>query len=238
MNSPRIGTAGWSIPSQHATIFPSAGTHLERYSRILNCVEVNSSFYRSHRLSTWAKWADSVPEDFRFAVKAPKKITHEVKLDCSLEQLQNFLQEAKILGPKLGPILFQLPPSFSFDQSRAKIFFDMLRNQYSASIVLEPRHRSWFTSSVDHLLEGYKIARVAADPAITPEASQPGGDKSLIYYRLHGSPRIYYSAYGEAYLAGLASSIRERANVETWCIFDNTTLGAAIEDAQSLKQLL
>jgi uncharacterized protein YecE (DUF72 family) len=238
MNSPRIGTAGWSIPSQHAAAFPSIGTHLERYSRTFNCVEINSSFYRSHRLSTWTKWAESVPENFRFAVKAPKAITHEAKLDCTPERLQAFLQEAITLGQKLGPILFQLPPSFSFEESRTKNFFNMLRSQYSASIVLEPRHLSWFTPAANDLLRSFNIARVAADPAITPEASKPAGDSKLVYYRLHGSPRIYYSTYGKAWLANLAASIRQHTNAEIWCIFDNTVLGAAIEDGRILHQLL
>jgi len=234
----RIGTAGWSIPSRHTAIFPSSGTHLERYSRVFNCVEVNSSFYRSHRLSTWARWSDSVPEDFRFAVKAPKAITHEAKLNCTSEQLQAFLQEGNTLGQKLGPILFQLPPSFSFNEPRAKTFFIMLRGLYSASVVLEPRHPTWFTQEVDQLLRNYEIARVAADPVITPEASEPGGNKSLIYYRLHGSPHTYYSAYSETYLANLAAAILSLSDTEVWCIFDNTAVGAAIEDAQTLQQLL
>jgi uncharacterized protein YecE (DUF72 family) len=238
MKPTRIGTAGWSIPSQHTAIFSSEGTHLERYARIFNCVEINSSFYRSHRLSTWARWADSVSENFRFAVKAPKAITHEAKLDCTPEQLQAFFLETNTLGQKLGPILFQLPPSFSFNEPRAKTFFTMLRDMESASIVLEPRHPTWFTQQVDQLLRDYKIARAAADPAITSAATEPGGDNSFIYYRLHGSPRIYYSAYGETYLANLAATVRKQADTEVWCIFDNTASGAAIEDAQTLQQVL
>jgi uncharacterized protein YecE (DUF72 family) len=238
MNFPRIGTAGWSIPSQHTAILPTEGAHLERYSRNFKCAEINSSFYRSHRLSTWAKWADSVPEDFRFAVKAPKTITHEAKLACTSEQLQTFFQEANTLGHKLGPILFQLPPSLSFNESRAGIFFTMLRALSSAPIVLEPRHLTWFTPEVDRLLRSYKVARAAVDPAITPEAAQAGGDQSLIYYRLHGSPRVYYSDYDEAWLTNLATAIRKDFGAETWCIFDNTASGAAIKNAQTLKSML
>jgi uncharacterized protein YecE (DUF72 family) len=238
MKPPRIGTAGWSIPSHCAAIFSGTGTHLERYSRTFNCVEINSSFYRSHRLSTWARWVDSVPQDFRFAVKAPKSITHEAKLNCTIEKLRAFLQEVNTLGQKLGPILFQLPPSFSFNEPLIKTFFTMLRNLYSACVVLEPRHPTWFTQEVDQLLRSYKISRVAADPGITSDAGTPGGDKSLVYYRLHGSPRIYYSAYGETYLTNFATTIQNHANVEVWSIFDNTAAGAAIEDALALQQLL
>ena len=76
----RIGTAGWSIPRAAAFRFESAGTHLERYSRLLRCAEINSSFHRPHAAATYAKWRDSTPPDFRFAVKMPRTITHELKL--------------------------------------------------------------------------------------------------------------------------------------------------------------
>ena len=75
-----IGTAGWSIARADAASFPSEGTSLERYSRVFSGVEVNSSFHRPHRASTWSKWGASVPEKFRFAVKIPKAITHDAKL--------------------------------------------------------------------------------------------------------------------------------------------------------------
>ena len=76
----RTGTAAWSIPKEHAAPFPVAGSHLERYGAVLNAVEINSSFYRPHRTTTYERWAASVPEDFRFAVKVPKAITHEHRL--------------------------------------------------------------------------------------------------------------------------------------------------------------
>jgi uncharacterized protein YecE (DUF72 family) len=75
-----IGTAGWSIPAIHAHAFPGSGTHLERYGAVLNAVEINSSFYRPHRQKTYARWAASVPEDFRFSVKLPRTITHHQRL--------------------------------------------------------------------------------------------------------------------------------------------------------------
>jgi uncharacterized protein YecE (DUF72 family) len=234
-----IGTAGWSIPKQYAAEFPSAGTHLARYSKNLNCTEINSSFYRSHRLSTWAKWADSVPNDFRFSVKAPKTITHEAELTCSIEQLQGFLAETQTLAGKLGPILFQLPPKSAFDPSIAETFLGMFRQHYLGLAVFEPRHPSWFTAEADHLLFRFQIARVVADPAPVPEAAIPAGWDKLIYYRLHGSPRMYYSEYTKSFLHSTATTIAsQQKTAEVWCIFDNTASGAALGDALILNHLL
>jgi uncharacterized protein YecE (DUF72 family) len=234
-----IGTAGWSIPKQYAADLSQAGTHLERYSQTLSCAEINSSFYRPHRLSTWAKWAASVPDDFRFSVKAPRAITHEAKLACSPEQLQIFLTEAKTLANKLGPILFQLPPKSVFNLKIAETFFLILRNMHSGPVVFEPRHPTWFTDEVDSLLQQFQIVRVAADPAPVPEAAVPAGWNGLIYYRLHGSPRMYYSEYTKSFLQSLATTVAHQHNTaEVWCIFDNTASGAALGDAQTLKHLL
>jgi uncharacterized protein YecE (DUF72 family) len=235
----RIGTAGWSIPKQHTTQFPHAGTHLERYSQILPCAEINSSFYRSHRISTWEKWSTSTPDNFRFSVKAPKTITHEAKLACTPDQLNTFLIEAKSLREKLGPILFQLPPKSAFNSTIAEAFFTIFRDLHQGATVVEPRHPTWFTAEANHLLQKFQIARVAADPAPVPEAATPGGSDKLIYHRLHGSPRMYYSEYGEPYLQSLAATIAQQLKTaDAWCIFDNTASGAALGDAQTLQHLL
>src|SRR5919106_6889056 len=96
----RIGTAGWSIPKEHAAPFPATGSHLERYASVFNAVEINSSFYRPHRPATYERWAASVPEGFRFAVKIPKAITHERRLNEAGDHLDRFLSEAQGLGSK------------------------------------------------------------------------------------------------------------------------------------------
>jgi uncharacterized protein YecE (DUF72 family) len=240
LNPPvRLGSAGWSIPRQVTARFVSAGSHLNRYAQVFNACEVNSSFYRPHKRETWERWARSVPGDFRFSVKAPRTITHEAKLHCSSEILSAFLQQIKLLQDKLGPVLIQLPPSLEFDQPQARKFLTMLRRSYTGDVVWEPRHRSWFDDRVDHLFTEFYIARVAADPACVPAAGRPGGLASLVYFRLHGSPRRYYSAYPSdfldilsAQLAGLTSAAR------VWCIFDNTASGAAIKNALELSENL
>ena len=136
----RIGTAGWSIPKEHAKPFPVAGSHLERYGTVLNAVEINSSFYRPHRTATYERWAASVPEAFRFAVKIPKTITHEHLLKDTGDLLDRFLSEAEGLGPKLGPLLVQLPPSLTFQSGIADRFLSELRSRVAGNIVCEPRH--------------------------------------------------------------------------------------------------
>jgi len=236
----RIGTAAWSIPKEHAAPFPVAGSHLERYGAVLNAVEINTSFYRPHRTATYERWAASVPEDFRFAVKVPKAITHERKLKDVGDLLDRFLSEAGGLGPKLGPLLVQLPPSLSFQPSVADGFLNELRRRFKGSIVCEPRHASWFTPEVEALLVELRIARVAADPAPVQGADEPGGWRGLSYYRLHGSPKIYYSAYSAEHLAAIAEVLARdaAAAIETWCIFDNTAAFAATGDALTARTLV
>src|SRR4029453_18601385 len=112
----RVGTAGWSIPRAAAVQFNSVGTHLQRYSLRLRCAEINSSFSRRHTASTYAKGRGSTPADFRFAVKVPRTITHELKLRDTREALVEFLAGTEGLAEKRGPLLVQLPPSLAFNQ--------------------------------------------------------------------------------------------------------------------------
>ncbi len=106
-------------------------------------------------------------------------------------------------------------------------------------MAFEPRHPSWYGSPVDELLLEHRISRVVADPARPPEARTSGGDPSLLYLRLHGSPRMYFSPYGPERVATLAASLlRTDHHAEVWCIFDNTGFGAAVGDALYLQAFL
>ena len=235
----RIGTAGWSIPRAAASRFDSAGTHLERYSRRLDCAEINSSFHRPHAATTYAKWRDSTPPAFRFAVKIPRAITHDLKLKDAREPFITFLTQTDGLADKRGPLLFQLPPSLSFDGAAATGFLDMVRGVYDGPIVCEPRHATWFSPPVASLLERYHVSRVAADPPPVPDAATPGGWARVAYYRLHGSPRTYWSRYDENAIATLAETLDRISTVaEVWCVFDNTASGAALENAWELRERL
>jgi uncharacterized protein YecE (DUF72 family) len=234
----RIGTAGWSLPRQHGNPSEDTSSHLVRYSAILACSEINSSFRRLHRPSTYARWAASTPPEFRFSVKAPGAITHEGGLAPNPDQLQAFLNEVSNLGDKLGPILFQLPPRLSLDELGACQFFDLFRRLFPVGFAaLEPRHSSWFSPAGDRLLREFHIARVVADPPRSSEGLHPAGCLALTYYRLHGSPRVYYSTYSEEWLSELVPGFTSlQKTSEVWCIFDNTASGAAIENALILNR--
>jgi uncharacterized protein YecE (DUF72 family) len=233
-----VGTAGWSVPSRYGEEVPSGGSHLERYARRLNAVEINSSFYRPHQRKTYERWARSVTTGFRFSVKVPKAMTHEQGLaDCSA-LLDRFAAEVAGLGDKLGVLLVQMPPKLAIERRVAARFFSGLRKRIDVPVACEPRHASWFTPDMNDWLAERRIARVAADPAPVTGAGEPGGWNGLAYYRWHGSPRIYYSDYDDAALAKLGKRLDEQRQhgVTTWCILDNTASGAALGNALALSR--
>jgi uncharacterized protein YecE (DUF72 family) len=239
LSATRIGTAGWTLPKQYAHLFPELGTHLQRCAQGFNCVEVNSSFHRPHQPKTWTRWATCTPPGFRFSVKLPKAITHEAQLHNCGALLQTFFAQVVGLGEKLGPVLVQLPPKLTFDESLANEFFTTLRELHPGLVALEPRHASWFTAPVNRFLRDFSIARVAADPPKgSPLAASPGGWPGLGYWRLHGAPRTYYSAYDTSFLSSFAQQLRATSCAERWIIFDNTALGHATANALELIHLL
>lgn len=215
------------------------GTHLQRYARRLRAAEINTTFYRSHELGTYARWVGATGPSFQFAIKVPRVITHELKLRGASAPLQRFLHESATLGRKRGPLLIQLPPSLEFDARTVTTFFRVLRDRYQGLAVCEPRHHSWLTPEVEDVLRRYEIGRVAADPPPAPGADQPGGWSGIVYYRLHGSPRKYWSTYDAPFLDALAADLRRvPSRVPTWCIFDNTASGGAMENALDLADRL
>ena len=239
-----IGTAGWGLPRSTADAFPDAGTHLERYARVLTCTEINSSFYRSHRVEVYARWASRTPEGFRFAVKLPRAITHELQLRAVRAPLQRFVAELSGLGDRLGVLLVQLPPSLKFEPRPVRAFFRMLAEMFSVAVVCEPRHASWFEPAADRHLVASRVGRVAADPARWPAAAVPGGwlgpagdgAGAVVYNRWHGSPRTYWSNYGDDWLQRRIGELKRwPASTRRWCIFDNTASGAATSNALGLR---
>lgn len=234
MNHTRIGCAGWSIDRESAPRFPVGASHLERYAQVLNAAEINSSFYRPHQPQTYERWAASVPAGFRFSVKLPRSVTHDNRLAGSDDLLARFADEAGALGDKLGCVLVQLPPSLTLDRGVADAFFTALTKRFSCMIACEARHGGWFGDDATALLQAHGVTRVIADPP----AREPGPyvpTSGAVYARLHGSPRMYYSSYDDAYLDSVAAYLADK---EAWCIFDNTASGAALPNALSLKQRL
>lgn len=229
----KVGCAGWSLPRAMCPAFPVAGTHLQRYAARFNAVEINSSFYRPHQPDTYARWAASVPDHFRFSVKLPKTITHQQRLiDCA-PLLDTFVAQVSRLGERLGCLLVQLPPSLAFEAGTVTAFLRLLRERHNGPVALEPRHPGWFTAPADALLGAWQVGRVVADPVVHAAGRIPGGFAGLVYVRLHGSPHMYYSAYPPAVLDALIVRLQLSAasDADVWCIFDNTAQGAAVTDA-------
>lgn len=144
-----IGCAGWALPREHRRRFPAGDSNLARYAGRLSATEINSSFYRPHLPETYAKWAASVPAAFRFSVKVPQTISHDLRLVGAGPALDAFLSAAGQLRGKLGCLLLQMPPSLEFDRRSAERFFRMLRKRHGGAIVAEPRHASWFAPEAE-----------------------------------------------------------------------------------------
>jgi uncharacterized protein YecE (DUF72 family) len=235
-----IGCAGWSLPAASQAAFGPGATHLQRYATRLNACEINSSFHRPHRRETYARWAEAVPAAFRFSVKLPQTITHERKLVGCEDLIDEFMQQAGGLEHRLGCVLVQLPPSLAFDAAVAQDFFAALRRHWFGAVAAEPRHASWFDAPADQLLAAQGVARVLADPVRHAAGAFPGGRPDLVYLRLHGSPRMYYSGYEAPLIAALARRIAQalEEGAAVWCIFDNTAAGAATDNALGLEQAI
>jgi len=166
-----IGSAGWSLRRDHFGLFSEHGTHLQRYASRFNAVEINSSFYRPHRYSTYRRWADSTPEQ------------HSLRLRNADERIENFLGGVSGLGRKLGVLLVQLPPSFAFEPVTAHSFFSTLRSLTETPIVCEPRHDSWFSMEAAALLDEQRVSRVMADPPVQASGVQHTRTLTCVYFR-------------------------------------------------------
>jgi len=225
---PIIATAAWSLPKNVAGRFVQEGSGLTRYASLFDGVEVNSTFYRRHKPSTFARWAGSVPDSFRFSVKIPKEITHTRAMKEIGELFDIFLKDISPLGEKRGPLLCQLPPSLAFDGDRMEGAFKTMRTADAGPIVIEVRHRSWASDEALALLKKYAIDQVLADPApVWPVADFADAPA---YVRLHGKPKIYYSSYADEEIRSFWRLLAP----DSWCVFDNTASGAAIENALTM----
>ena len=233
-----VGCAGWTIPKQSARHFPAEGSHLERFASVFGAAEINSSFYRPHQASTYARWAASTPAAFRFSVKLPKALSHEARLAEPDAVLDRFAGEAGALGDKLGYVLVQLPPKLGLDLAVAERFFTALRQRFGCMLACEARHPDWFSAQATALLTAHGITRVIADPPKGQDGPhQP--TSNAIYLRLHGSPRVYYSDYDEAFLQALGEAMRSHveAGRQVWCIFDNTLSPTFVDQALRVQAL-
>jgi uncharacterized protein YecE (DUF72 family) len=265
----RIGTSGWVYPPWRGVFYPPKLAHrreLEYLSRQVNSVEINGSFYSLQRPSSYQTWREQTPDDFEFAVKGGRFITHMKRLRDIDAPLANFFASGVLaLGDKLGPMLWQLPPTLRYDETQLADFFDRLPRSTEAAAELARRHderldgRDWTTTDADRpvrhalevrhssftdpafpdLLRRHGIGLVVADAAAEwPYLEDVTAD--FAYVRLHGSTELYASGYTDEALDGWAERIRRwtEQGVDAYAYFDNDMKVKAPRDAIGLLERL
>jgi len=232
-----IGTSGWNYDHWKGVFYEDGcpkSRWLEWYGRHFQTVEVNATFYRSMKPQTFENWYRNTPDGFLWSVKANRFITHIKRLKDAEEPLGRFLESVTPLREKLGPILFQLPPSLVFNQMIAETFFRHLLP--ARRYTLEARHESWLEPEALKCLEQYGIAWCISDTAGRyPYREAVTAD--FVYIRLHGSQKLYASRYSDKELKAWADRITSW-NLDTYVYFDNDFKGYAPQNALELIRLL
>jgi uncharacterized protein YecE (DUF72 family) len=238
-NSIHIGTSGWHYAHWRGPFYPknlSADRFLAYYAARFPTVEVNNSFYRLPSEQALRAWRDTTPPGFIFAVKGSRFITHLKKLKDPGRSLAPFLERIGLLGEKLGPILFQLPPRWHFDAARLAAFLAAL--PAAPRIALELRDRSWINDRALDLLAAHGVAFCIyeLDGYLSPREITA----NFVYIRLHGPGGPYQGRYDRRTLSSWAESIApwSRQGREVFCYFDNDEAGYAAQNALQLQALL
>lgn len=204
---------------------------------MLTGVEINTSFYRNHKAHCYRKWANEVPDDFRFSVKLSKELTHVEKLEKCGWQLEQVIPPILELGEKLGCLLVQLPPKLEFSSKIVEIFLKDLRSLYSGPVVIEPRHATWKKSL--KLLGKFDCVLVRPDPNPTVNLEESVfGNNEIYYCRLHGSPQMYRTLYTIQTLERFLTLLEQSPARNKWCVFDNTMFGHGTINALEFLELL
>ncbi|AFY75816.1 MAG: DUF72 domain-containing protein [Hydrococcus sp. C42_A2020_068] len=234
-----IGTSGWHYQHWRDVFYPKELVKkdwLKYYAQHFRTVEINNSFYKLPSEETLKKWRDTVPADFTFSVKASRYITHQKKLKDPQQTLHNLLERLTILGDKLGPILFQLPPYWHCDRERLNEFLLALPKDYRYAF--EFRDRSWFNPQVYEMLSTQKVAFCIYE--LAEQLSPKEITANFTYWRFHGSDGAYQGQYSIQKLIELANifSNLTRLGKEIYCYFDNDECGYAARDALKLQAII
>ena len=232
-----IGTSGWSYLHWRKIFYPENLSYhrwLEYYAQFFDTVELNASFYHLPSNKTFQNWAKKTPENFLFSVKASRFITHIKKLTNCKRAWHNFYKNAQGLGKKLGPILFQLPPSFKQNLKRLENFLKILPQK--EKYAFEFRHQSWFEKNTFLLLKKYKVALCIAHSPRFPLSLEKTA--SFVYLRFHGGQTLYGSKYPEKELKEWAQKINHWPKKEIFIYFNNDFHGYAVQNAKTLMKFL
>lgn len=239
MMSFHIGTSGWMYDDWRGRFYPAEipkTRWFSHYARHFATVEVNSSFYRLPSERAFQAWRDKAPDGFVYALKVSRYITHLKKLRDVEEPLRTFASRARLLGNRLGPLLYQLPPSLKRHDALLDAFLQLLPGDLQH--VFELRHQSWFDEGVYSLLRRHNAAFCVFDlPGTTTPIVATAG---LAYVRFHGSTGLYDSCYTEQELRSWATKISElgRGLSEVYVYFNNDTQAHAVGNAARLRELL
>ena len=234
-----IGTSGWHYEHWRGQFYPQAlakSGWLNFYAQNFATVELNNSFYRLPSEKAFAQWRDSVPENFRFAVKVSRFITHIKRLRNVEEPMDNFLSRARGLNHKLGPLLYQLPPNIPRRDELLESFLKLLPRGLSHTF--EFRHKSWFDQGIFDLLRHYGAGLCAFD---MPDFTTPlMATSDFAYIRFHGSAGLYWSCYSDQELESWAQRISEIAREvnSVYIYFNNDAQGFAVSNARTLAGML
>lgn len=235
-----IGTSGWNYDHWSGPFYPedlSGDDWLEHYQGQFNTIEVNNTFYNLPEPETLANWKDRVPDDFVFAAKANRYITHMKKLKEPKESLENMLNVFEALGDKLKPVLFQLPPNWNFNEERLRNFINLLPDDLTSTF--EFRDKSWINETTFSILEENNIAFCIYDLAGYESPVKVTAD--FVYVRLHGpSENKYQGKYNEDQLLQWADRLNEwkDEDKDVYLYFDNDEQGFAPQNALELKDLV
>ncbi|KPJ55583.1 hypothetical protein AMJ49_06810 [Parcubacteria bacterium DG_74_2] len=236
-----IGTSGWAYNHWQNIFYPEnlAGKdRLKYFSQHFKTTEINYSFYRLPTHVTYQNWYEQTPENFIFAVKTSRFITHIKRLKGAKPAWKTFLKNALNLKEKLGPFLFQFPANFSATDENIKRLKEFLKIivKYKARFAFEFRHKSWCAQEIYKILKKYNCAWVIADSPNYPKAEKITAD--FVYIRMHGSKVLFSSKYTKKELENLAQKIKKwLKQKDVFVYFNNDAMGYAIENAKTLKNL-
>ncbi len=269
MTRVRVGISGWTYAPWRGTFYPKGLRQRDELAYVaerMSSVEINGSFYALQRPDSFRSWREQVPDDFCFAVKGGRFITHMKRLGDVETPLANFFASGVLaLGPTLGPMLWQLPPTFGFDADRLEAFFDLLprttaqaaelATQHDHRVdgrsltqtdedrpmrhALEVRHPSFVDAGFPALLREHDVGLVVADTAGKwPLLRDVTSD--FVYVRLHGDTELYASGYDDEALDTWAASVRGwvEAGADVYVYFDNDMKVRAPYDAMALSERL
>lgn len=236
-----IGTSGWSYDHWTHVLYPEGlppARRLEYYLPHFHTVELNSSYYHWPRDTTFARWRDRLPADFRLSVKAPRLLTHIQRLYSPERWLARIQQGLTQLGPQRGVLLVQLPPQMAFDEARLAYFLAQLPPGLETA--LEFRHPSWHQERVFDLLAQHSVAYCVMSGAHLPCILR--ATSRIVYVRMHGPDpeHLYAGSYSHDNLTWWADRIREWVDMghDVYVYFNNDAYGFAVQNALALKVLL